>query len=171
MRQDVRLHKYYYGCSRGSSVLLIVRVAQVSYLCHYYDYDLHLGSINIYPPCLILNLVYITSPQQPNDGRPLFSASLARPRSPHRTLRRPGRSRRGCDRAGRTESSSARFGQLSTSSINSLCQSAGCAAHVSPHLLVPSEGQVADVADAFELPGLKVGHQGLFLPRQGPPSR
>ena len=116
MRQDVRLYKYYYGCSRGSSVLLIVRVAQVSYLCHYYDSDLPLGNINIYPPCLILNFVYITSPQQPNYGRPLFSASLARPRSPHRTLRRPGRSRRGCDRAGRTESSSARFGQLSTSS-------------------------------------------------------
>ena len=91
MRQDVRLHNYYYGCSRGSSVLLIVRVAQVSYWRHYYDYDLTLASINIYPPCLILNLVYTTSPQQPNDGRPFFVASLARPRSAHRSLRRPGR--------------------------------------------------------------------------------
>ena len=50
----------------------------------------------------------------------IFSASLVRQRSPHRSLRRPGRSRRGCDRAGRTESPSAGFGPLSTSSTNSL---------------------------------------------------
>ena len=43
MRQDVRLRNYYYGCSRGSSVLLIVRVAQVTYWRHYYDYDLSLA--------------------------------------------------------------------------------------------------------------------------------
>ena len=78
MRQDVRLHNYYYGCSRGPSVLLIVRVAQVSYWCHHCDYDLILASINIYPPCLILNLVYITSPQQPNDGRPHLFANYVR---------------------------------------------------------------------------------------------
>ena len=59
MRQDVRLHNYYYGGSRGSSVILIVRVAQVSYWRHYYDYDLTLAIINIYiyPPWLILKLV------------------------------------------------------------------------------------------------------------------
>ena len=68
-----------------------IRVAQVSYWRHYYDYDLTLASINIYPPCLILNFVYTTSPQQPNDGRPFFVASLARPRSAHRSLRSLGR--------------------------------------------------------------------------------
>ena len=80
MRQDVRLHNYYYGCSRGPSVLLIVRVAQVSYWRHYYDYDLSLASINIYTLCLILNLVYITSPQQPNDGRPHHFANYKQKR-------------------------------------------------------------------------------------------
>ena len=48
MRQDVRLDNHYYGCSRGSSVILIVRVAQVSHWRHYYDYDLALASFNIY---------------------------------------------------------------------------------------------------------------------------
>ena len=79
MRQDVRLRNYYYRCSRVPSVLLIDRVAQVSSWCHHYDYCLTRASINIYiyidPPCLILNLVYITSPQQPNDGRPHYFAN------------------------------------------------------------------------------------------------
>ena len=170
MRQDVRLHNYYYGCSRGSSVLLIVRVAQVTYWRHYYDYDLSLACFQyISSVSHFKSRLHHGPNNQMMDGHffriarsPTLSASLT-PKARSR--------RRGCDRAGRTESSSAGFGQLSTSSTNSLCHSAGRAAHVSPHLLVPSEGPVAVVADAIELAGLEVGQQGLVLSRQVPPIR
>ena len=52
----------------------------MSYWCHHCDYDLILANINIYSPCLIINLVYITSPQQPNDGRPHHFANYKQKR-------------------------------------------------------------------------------------------
>ena len=94
MRQDVRLRNYYYGCSRGSSVLLIVRVAQVTYWRHYYDYDLSLACFQyISSVSHFKSRLHHGPNNQMMDGH--FSASLVRQRSPHRSLRRPGRSRRG----------------------------------------------------------------------------